>query len=70
MPPDLAKFFILFLTQEKDIVLDPFAGSNITGYMAEMINRRWVSIELDKKYACSAIARFDESQLTQRAENC
>ena len=69
MPPDLAKFFILFLTQENDIVLDPFAGSNITGYVAEMNNRKWVSIELDKKYACSAAARFEENRLTVKPQN-
>lgn len=69
MPPDLAKFFMLFLTEENDMVMDTFAGSNVTGYVAEMNNRRWVSIEKDKKYACSAMSRFDTSRLTyKRAE--
>jgi site-specific DNA-methyltransferase (cytosine-N4-specific) len=63
MPIDLAKFFIHFLTKENDIVLDPFAGSNVTGYVAEINNRQWVSIELSKEYACSAMARFDANSL-------
>ncbi len=69
MPPELANFFIQFLTQDNDIVLDPFAGSNITGYVAEMNNRKWVSVELDKKYACSAMARFDQNNLTYKIES-
>ncbi len=58
MPVDLAKFFILFLTDERDIVIDPFAGSNVTGWAAENLNRRWRSIEKDAVYARSSKARF------------
>ena len=36
-PKDFAIFFINFLTDENDIVLDPFAGSNTTGYACEML---------------------------------
>ncbi len=60
MPPDLAEFFIRFLTDEDDLVLDPFAGSNITGWVAESLNRRWVSIELESKYGKASKARFQE----------
>jgi hypothetical protein len=35
MPPELAEFFIRFLTDENDLVLDPFAGSNTTGAVAQ-----------------------------------
>jgi len=31
MPTELVEFFIRFLTDPKDLVLDPFAGSNTTG---------------------------------------
>ncbi len=44
-PTQFPEYFIKFLTDEGDIVLDPFAGSNATGYAAEELNRRWVSIE-------------------------
>ncbi len=63
MPTRLAEFFIRFLTIDNDLLLDPFAGSNTTGYVAEKLNRRWISIEIDETYASSSISRFDESSL-------
>lgn len=64
MPPELAEFFIRFLTDEADLVLDPFAGSNTTGAVAEKLNRRWLSCEADWKYAASSISRFDPRTIT------
>lgn len=58
MPVDLAKFFISFLTSENDIVVDPFAGSNVTGWAAEGLGRRWRSVEKDEIYATASKARF------------
>jgi DNA modification methylase len=37
------------LTDEGDLVLDPFAGSNVVGEAAELLNRQWVSIELQEE---------------------
>lgn len=62
MPPHLADFFIRFLTDESDFVLDPFAGSNTTGQVAEQLNRRWISIEADQQYATGSIAAFDTAK--------
>lgn len=59
MPPSLVDFFVRFLTDEGDTVLDPFAGSNTTGAVAESLGRRWISIEADWTYAAASIARFD-----------
>jgi site-specific DNA-methyltransferase (cytosine-N4-specific) len=50
MPLGLPEFFINFLTEENDLILDPFAGSNTTGFAAEKLNRRWVSIEPNTDY--------------------
>ena len=50
MPPELAEFFIRFLTKRKSLVLDPFAGSNTTGYVASKLGRKWLSIEKDLNY--------------------
>ncbi|MDY0343693.1 MAG: site-specific DNA-methyltransferase [Lentimicrobium sp.] len=58
-PTGFSDFFIKFLTDENDIVLDPFAGSNTTGYSAERLNRRWISIELNEDYLKGSIYRFD-----------
>ena len=48
MSPGLVNFFVEFLTEENDFVLDPFGGSNTTGYCAEKLNRKWISFELDE----------------------
>jgi len=60
MPDKIAEFFIKFLTDENDLVLDPFAGSNTTGSTAEKLNRRWISIEALPQYAVPSISHFDE----------
>lgn len=61
MPAALAEFFIKFLTKPRDIVLDPFAGSNTTGAAAERLKRRWVSIEPDAQYIESSRGRFEKT---------
>ena len=48
MPKEIPLFFIKFLTDANDLVLDPFAGSNTTGYVAESTLRRWLSIEINQ----------------------
>ena len=58
MPIDIPKFFINFLTDKDDIVLDCFAGSNTTGYCAETLDRQWISIEADKEYYLGSKERF------------
>lgn len=59
-PWRFAEFFINFLTDENDIVFDPFAGSNTTGYVAEKLNRRWIAMEIEKEYLTSSEFRFQE----------
>ncbi len=59
MPMDLAMFFVNFLTDDNDLVLDPFAGSNITGAAAEKLGRQWISIEPNREYADGSIGRFN-----------
>jgi len=44
-PAKLPQFFIRFLTDPGDIVLDIFAGSNTTGFVAEHLHRRWLAFE-------------------------
>ena len=62
MPIELANFFINFLTEKGDLVLDPFAGTNTTGFAAESLNRRWVGIEIDGEYAKQAKMRLKSKQ--------
>lgn len=56
----LINFFTEFLTEENDLILDPFAGSNTTGYCAEKLKRRWISIEANADYAFDSIIRFED----------
>lgn len=58
MPFAIPDFFISFLTKEQDVVLDCFAGSNTTGFCAEKLNRRWISIEANKEYYMGSKFRF------------
>lgn len=58
MPRTLVEFFIRFLTDEGDLIIDPFAGSNTTGAIAEQMGRRWASVEANWEYAAHSIGRF------------
>lgn len=59
MPPDLVEFFTRFLTEEGELILDPFGGSNTTGAVAQSQGRRWLSVEASWTYATSSIGRFE-----------
>lgn len=59
-PAMFAEFFVNFLTDENDLVLDPFAGSNTTGFVAENLQRRWISFELNEEYLTGSQYRFEE----------
>lgn len=60
MPLEIASFFIEFLTDRNDLVLDPFAGSNSTGVCAEKLSRRWIAIDTDKDYGKQSEIRFED----------
>lgn len=57
-PSKLPEFFIKFLTDENDIILDIFGGSNTTGWTAEKLNRNWLTFELDHQYLAASLFRF------------
>lgn len=57
-PAELPRFFIEFLTETGDLVVDPFAGSNTTGSVAEEQGRRWLSFEIKRDYAEASQLRF------------
>lgn len=58
MRTDLVSWFIRFLTDPGDMVVDPFAGSNTTGYVAESMGRRWIAIEPEQEYIDGSRGRF------------
>ncbi len=64
-PSKLPEFFIKFLTDKDDLVLDIFAGSNTTGEVAENLERRWLSFEIDEEYVQSSMLRFSSVSLSK-----
>lgn len=60
-PPELAEFFVRLLTDEGDLVYDPFSGSNVTGAVCERLNRRWLATELKDDYVRGSMTRFEEA---------
>lgn len=61
-PAKLPEFFIRFLTDPGDMVLDIFAGSNTTGEVAEREGRRWMAFEERRDYVATAVVRFLEEE--------
>ena len=60
-PIALPEFFIKFLTEQNDLVVDIFGGSNTTGQAAEQLKRKWISFELSKDYVAASSFRFIEN---------
>ncbi|WP_234839884.1 DNA methyltransferase [Sinorhizobium meliloti] len=58
-PPQLPEYFIRFLTDPGDLVIDPFGGSCVTGAVAEALDRKWVCCEMSEEYLNGALSRFD-----------
>jgi DNA modification methylase len=57
-PPAVPEFFIRFLTEPGQLVLDPFAGSNVVGQVAESLERSWISVEIKREYVEGSRLRF------------
>jgi site-specific DNA-methyltransferase (cytosine-N4-specific) len=68
MNQGIVNFFIEFLTDENDLILDPFGGSNTTGYCAEKLKRRWIVSEVDEKYAKQSLIRFEDPALQTKVK--
>jgi site-specific DNA-methyltransferase (cytosine-N4-specific) len=60
-PAKLPEFFIKYLTDPGDLVIDIFAGSNTTGQVAESLGRRWIAYELSREYLAASAFRFMEN---------
>jgi DNA modification methylase len=64
-PAALPEFFVKLLTAEGDVVVDPFAGSNTTGAVAERLSRRWLAIESQEEYLKASKFRFDKTLIME-----
>lgn len=61
-PAALPEFFIRMLTDEGDVVIDPFAGSCVTGEVCERLRRKWICVELVEDYLKGAVGRFQKAR--------
>jgi site-specific DNA-methyltransferase (adenine-specific) len=59
--PQIPEKFIKWLTDENDVVLDPFMGSGTTAIVAVNNNRQYVGFELNPEYAALANERIKDS---------
>ncbi len=66
-PQKLPAFFINFLTEPGDMVLDFFAGSNTTGGAAEEAGRKWMAFEQDRSYLAASAFRFLDKEMGEGA---
>lgn len=58
-PAALPEFFLKLVTEPGDLVVDPFAGSNTTGAVAESLGRRWIAMDQVEEYLQASAFRFD-----------
>jgi site-specific DNA-methyltransferase (cytosine-N4-specific) len=61
-PAAVPLFFVRFLTDPGDLVLDPFAGSNTTGEVCEAEGRRWIGVEVEEEYLETSRFRFEPQE--------
>lgn len=59
-PEEILSHFIHILTNDNDLILDPFMGSGSTGVAALKAKRRFYGIEIDEKYFNIAVKRLGE----------
>lgn len=59
-PAALPEYFVRMVTDPGDVVFDPFAGSCVTGEVAERLGRKWVCVETIESYLRGALGRFGE----------
>jgi site-specific DNA-methyltransferase (cytosine-N4-specific) len=69
-PAAVPEFFIRFLTEPGQMVLDPFAGSNVTGHVAEQLGRRWISVEINAEYVAGSRLRFEDEPVSAARPGC
>ena len=68
-PEALPEFFIEFLTDPGDVVLDIFSGSNTTGEVAQAMGRNWITMERDADFVAASVLRFMHNWPEQTVED-
>jgi len=57
-PSEIPEYFVRMLTDPGDLIVDPFAGSCVTGEVAQRLKREWLCVDTVEEYLKGAIARF------------
>ncbi|HZP00165.1 MAG TPA: site-specific DNA-methyltransferase [Terriglobia bacterium] len=65
-PAALPEFFVRMLTNASDTVLDPFAGSCVTGEVCERLRRNWTCVEIFEDYLKGALGRFERPEIPEQ----
>ncbi len=60
-PTSIPDFFVRFLTEPGDLVVDPFGGTARTGLAAERLGRRWIISEWILEYLRGAAGLFQSA---------
>ena len=68
-PSELPEYFVRMLTDEGDVVLDPFGGSCVTGEVCERLKRHWICCEMVEEYLQGAVGRFSTNMTPVEREN-
>jgi site-specific DNA-methyltransferase (cytosine-N4-specific) len=68
-PAELPEYFIRMLTDPGDLVLDPFAGSCITGEVSERLQRRWVCGEIVEEFIQGGKGRFERPEEIEQSRS-
>jgi site-specific DNA-methyltransferase (adenine-specific) len=59
-PVELLRRIVLASTNKGDIILDPFTGSSTTGISAVAHGRKFIGVDLEKKFLDLSIKRFND----------
>lgn len=59
-PIDLLVRIVMASTDKGDLVLDPFTGSSTTGLASHLNGRKFIGIDMEKKYLDLSIKRLNE----------
>ena len=64
-PIKLMSYLITLGSREGDIILDPFVGSGTTCISANILNRKWIGIEINNEYCKIASARLNNCEIVK-----
>jgi len=60
LPAELIKKILMYSSEERDVVLDPFLGSGQVAVVSKMLNRQYIGFEIVKEYYEFAKKRLEK----------